>query len=74
MMGFAFPLFGRQMYDALGQGGGNSVRHCMTISPGSIRNPSVQLLVGLAIILGIPFPVWIYYRGEAIRLRSKVNF
>ena len=38
-----------------------------------IQNGSVQLLAGLAIILGIPFPVWIYYKGEAIRLRSKVN-
>jgi hypothetical protein len=25
-MGFAFPLFGQQMFDALGTGGGNSVR------------------------------------------------
>lgn len=55
MMGFIFPLFGRQMYSALGEGGGNS------------------LLAGLAIILGIPFPVWIYYRGESIRLNSKVK-
>ncbi|KAG6916740.1 hypothetical protein DXG01_005560 [Tephrocybe rancida] len=55
MLGFAFPLFGQQMFDALGLGGGNS------------------LLAGLAIVLGIPFPVWIYYRGEAIRLNSKVQ-
>jgi len=26
LLGFAFPLFGAQMYNALGQGGGNSVR------------------------------------------------
>ncbi|KAF8068729.1 major facilitator superfamily domain-containing protein [Lyophyllum atratum] len=55
MLGFAFPLFGQQMFDALGLGGGNS------------------LLAGLAILLGIPFPVWIYYRGEAIRVNSKVK-
>ncbi|KAG6849851.1 hypothetical protein H0H93_004345 [Arthromyces matolae] len=55
MLGFAFPLFGQQMFDALGLGGGNS------------------LLAGLAIVLGIPFPVWIYYRGESIRLNSKVQ-
>ncbi|GLB42015.1 putative multidrug resistance protein 4 [Lyophyllum shimeji] len=55
LLGFAFPLFGQQMFHALGLGGGNS------------------LLAGLAIILGIPFPVWIYYRGEAIRVNSKVQ-
>ena len=36
-------------------------------------NYSVQLLAGLAIVLGIPFPVWVYYKGEAIRLNSKVH-
>ncbi|KAG6916738.1 hypothetical protein DXG01_005558 [Tephrocybe rancida] len=56
LLGFSFPLFGQQMFDSLGLGGGNS------------------LLAGLAIILGIPFPVWIYYRGEAMRLNSKVQF
>jgi hypothetical protein len=25
VLGFAFPLFGQQMFDALGLGGGNSV-------------------------------------------------
>ncbi|KAF8887590.1 multidrug resistance protein 4 [Infundibulicybe gibba] len=55
MLGFVFPLFGQQMFDALGLGGGNS------------------LLAGLGIVLGIPFPVWIYYRGEAIRVRSKYS-
>ncbi|KAF8234590.1 MFS general substrate transporter [Tricholoma matsutake] len=55
LMGFVFPLFGPQMYNALGYGGGNS------------------LLAGFAIILGIPFPVWIYYKGESIRLNSKVK-
>ncbi|KAG6873670.1 hypothetical protein C0995_012604 [Termitomyces sp. Mi166 len=55
MFGFVFPLFGQQMFHALGLGGGNS------------------LLAGLAIVLGIPFPVWIYYKGESIRLNSKVQ-
>ncbi|EGO01812.1 hypothetical protein SERLA73DRAFT_177339 [Serpula lacrymans var. lacrymans S7.3] len=54
MLGFAFPLFGTQMYDALGNGGGNS------------------LLAGLAIVIGIPFPVWIYYAGERIRSNSSL--
>ncbi|KAJ7118564.1 major facilitator superfamily domain-containing protein [Mycena crocata] len=55
LLGFAFPLFGNQMFAALGVGGGNS------------------LLGGLAIVLGIPFPIYIYYRGAAIRERSKLN-
>ncbi|KAG6916742.1 hypothetical protein DXG01_005562 [Tephrocybe rancida] len=56
LLGFVFPLFGKQMFHRLGLGGGNS------------------LLAGLAIILGIPFPVWIYYRGEAIRQKSNKQF
>ncbi|KAF4618567.1 hypothetical protein D9613_010177 [Agrocybe pediades] len=55
LLGFAFPLFGQQMFDALGQGGGNS------------------LLAGVAIVLGIPFPIWIYYKGEAIRARNPLT-
>jgi len=55
LFGFGFPLFGKQMFDAIGLGGGSS------------------LLAGLAIILGIPFPVWIYYKGEAIRMRSNLT-
>ncbi|KAG7098298.1 hypothetical protein E1B28_000260 [Marasmius oreades] len=55
LLGFAFPLFGNQMFDALGMGGGNS------------------LLGGLAIILGIPFPVWIYYKGESLRAKSDLT-
>ncbi|KDQ29201.1 hypothetical protein PLEOSDRAFT_1092869 [Pleurotus ostreatus PC15] len=55
LLGFIFPLFGQQMYNALGLGGGNS------------------LLAGLSIILGIPFPIWIWYNGERIRLRSKLS-
>jgi len=55
MLGFAFPLFGEQMYAALGNGGGNS------------------LLAGLAIIIGIPFPVWLWFYGEKIRQRSKLS-
>ncbi|KAI0079771.1 multidrug resistance protein 4 [Panus rudis PR-1116 ss-1] len=51
MLGFAFPLFGEQMFDAMGYGGGNS------------------LLAGLAIVLGIPFPVWLYFNGEKLRMR-----
>ena len=54
-LGFAFPLFGEQMYAALGYGGGNS------------------LLAGLAIVLGIPFPVWLWFYGEKIRARSTLS-
>ncbi|KAG2038280.1 multidrug resistance protein 4 [Suillus americanus] len=55
LLGFAFPLFGQQMFAALGYGGGNS------------------LLAGLAIVIGIPFPIWIYYAGERIRARSSLT-
>lgn len=54
LLGFAFPLFGSQMYAALGIGGGNS------------------LLAGLAIVIGIPFPIWIWFKGEAIRAKSSL--
>jgi hypothetical protein len=30
-----------------------------------------SLLAGLAIVLGIPFPIWIYYKGEDMRKRNK---
>ncbi|KAF8623729.1 hypothetical protein AX15_006231 [Amanita polypyramis BW_CC] len=55
LLGFAFPLFGQQMFNALGLGGGNS------------------LLAGLAVILGIPFPIWIYYKGEEMRARTPLT-
>jgi len=55
LLGFAFPLFGARMYDALGIGGGNS------------------LLAGLAIVIGIPFPIWFWYKGEEIRSRNPLN-
>ena len=32
-----------------------------------------SLLAGLAIVIGIPFPIWIYYHGENIRARSDLN-
>ncbi|KAF8187021.1 multidrug resistance protein 4 [Mycena galopus ATCC 62051] len=56
LLGFAFPLFGDQMFMAMGFGGGNS------------------LLGGLALCLGIPFPVYIYYRGAALRASSDLNY
>ncbi|KAG1892586.1 hypothetical protein F4604DRAFT_1565197 [Suillus subluteus] len=31
-----------------------------------------SLLAGLAIIIGIPFPVWIYFAGERIRAKSSL--
>lgn len=55
LLGFVFPLFGTQMYEALGVGPGNS------------------LLAGLAIFIGIPFPIWIWYKGEEIRSRNPLN-
>ncbi|KZV92010.1 MFS general substrate transporter [Exidia glandulosa HHB12029] len=53
IFGFAFPLFGQQMFDKLGTGGGNS------------------LLGGIAIVLGIPFPAYLYYYGDKLRSRDK---
>ena len=32
-----------------------------------------QLLAGIAIIVGIPFPVWIYYNGEGLRARNPLT-
>ncbi|EED84483.1 predicted protein [Postia placenta Mad-698-R] len=55
MLGFAFPLFGQQMFDALGFGGGNS------------------LLAGLGIVIGIPFPIWLYFAGERVRAKSSLT-
>ncbi|KIM47070.1 hypothetical protein M413DRAFT_268955 [Hebeloma cylindrosporum] len=55
LLGFAFPLFGQQMFNKLGLGGGNS------------------LLGGLAILLGIPFPIYLYYRGEALRAANPLT-
>lgn len=46
LFGFFFPLFGQQMFDAMGLGGGNS------------------FLAAVSIVLGIPFPIWIFYKGE----------
>lgn len=48
LLAFVFPLFGQQMFDVMGVGGGNS------------------LLAGVSIVLGIPFPVFIYYMGESL--------
>ncbi len=59
------------MFDALGLGGGNSLlagAH-FSILTGSIAED----FEGLGILLGIPFPVWIYYKGEAVRLRSSLS-
>jgi hypothetical protein len=30
------------------------------------------LLAGFAIVIGIPFPVWIYFAGERIRAKSSL--
>lgn len=55
LLGFVFPLFGEQMFAALGYGGGNS------------------LLAGIAIVIGIPFPVWIYFSGERMRMNNPLS-
>jgi hypothetical protein len=30
------------------------------------------MLAGVAIIIGIPFPVWIYFAGKRIRAKSSL--
>lgn len=32
-----------------------------------------SLLAGLAIVIGIPFPVWIYFYGERMRANSSLT-
>ncbi|KAH6917888.1 multidrug resistance protein 4 [Coprinopsis sp. MPI-PUGE-AT-0042] len=55
LLGFAFPLFGKQMFDAMTIGGGNS------------------LLAGVSIVLGIPFPAYLYYKGAELRARNPLT-
>jgi len=55
MLAFVFPLFGNQMFRALGIGMGNT------------------LLAGIAVIMGIPFPILIYIYGERLRERSSLT-
>jgi len=55
LLAFVFPLFGQNMFDKLGYGGGSS------------------LLGGLAIVLGIPFPIYLYFRGEALRAANPLT-
>ena len=53
--GFAFPLFGVQLFKAMGTGGGTS------------------FLAGLAIVVGVPFPLLVYFKGEQMRARNPLN-
>jgi hypothetical protein len=39
LLGFAFPLFGEQMFAAMGEGGGNSVRFTIQLSRCALPNP-----------------------------------
>ncbi|KAF5359949.1 hypothetical protein D9757_012234 [Collybiopsis confluens] len=55
LLGFAFPLFGQQLYAKLGIGGGNS------------------LLAGLSIIIGIPFPILLWFHGAKMRSMSALT-
>jgi len=54
LFAFAFPLFGGQMFDALGLGMGNS------------------LLAAIAIVMGLPFPIFLWFYGERLRARSNL--
>ncbi len=35
--------------------------------------PGNSLLGALAIVLGIPFPVWLYFNGAALRARNPLT-
>ncbi|KAH7105945.1 major facilitator superfamily domain-containing protein [Auriculariales sp. MPI-PUGE-AT-0066] len=34
--------------------------------------PGNSLLAGVAVVLGVPFPIWLYYRGAQARARSSL--
>ncbi|CAE6526256.1 unnamed protein product [Rhizoctonia solani] len=55
LFGFAFPLFGQRLFDAMGVGGGHT------------------FLAGIALIVGVPFPIWIYFKGEKMRANNPLN-
>ena len=64
------------MFDALGLGGGNSVCPCVAFFECISRiftDRLIQLLAGLAIVLGIPFPVWLYFNGEKMRAKNPLT-
>jgi hypothetical protein len=76
LFGFVFPLFGQPMFDKLGLGGGNSVRFFVPLTSLGcffIERELKQLLAGFAIVIGIPFPIWIYYKGEGLRARNALT-
>ena len=35
--------------------------------------PGYSLIAGITIIIGWPFPVWIYFKGKSIRARSDLS-
>jgi hypothetical protein len=66
------------MFAALGLGGGNSVCFFspVVLSPTIQLNDQclhTQLLAGLAIVIGIPFPIWIYFKGEEMRAGNPLT-
>ena len=76
LFGFAFPLFAEQMFAKLGLGGilyvffKNNLLNVFHLNHFFYTR---QLLAGLAIVLGIPFPIWIYYKGEEMRARNPMT-
>ena len=68
------------MFDKLGLGGGNSVRfyyyylsRFVSLIERDLGDKKKQLLAGIAIVIGIPFPIWIYYKGEGLRARNPLT-
>jgi hypothetical protein len=61
------------MFAAMGEGGGNSVRLLYLLNRAFPNSGFLQLLAGLSIVLGIPFPVFIYFKGEMLRARNPLT-
>lgn len=66
------------MFNKLGLGGGNSVRFCPIYLPldafiEETFGKKKQLLAAFAIVVGIPFPIWVYYKGEGLRARNPLT-
>lgn len=73
-LGFVFPLFGQQMTNKLGYGGACTVSLSLFTSFRTTDDVDIsipQLLAGVAIVIGIPFPIYIYLHGAEIRAKSK---
>lgn len=66
------------MFDAMGLGGGNSfLAGKPTSLPSTYPRRNIALIhlirTAVSIVLGIPFPIWIFYKGEMLRRRNPMT-